>query len=124
MCTGAQRREKGEEYDNGDGVTRQLKPQHRGNVRCGVLYINAEKYGSSATGNTTNYRLNQQLVLQAISMLKQSLLALYPRPGSRYGSTELVTSLRSVEIRGEMTNEQLQETVMMYALKTFLHLRH
>lgn len=82
MCTGAQRRGKGEEYDNGDGVTRQLKPQHRGNVRCGVLYINAEKYGSSATGNTTKYKLNLQLKLQAISMLKQNLLALYPGPGS------------------------------------------
>jgi hypothetical protein len=26
-------------------------------MRCGVLYINAEKYGSSATGNTTKYKL-------------------------------------------------------------------
>jgi hypothetical protein len=77
MCTGAQRRGKGGGYDNGDGVTRQPKQRHWGNMRSGVLYINAEKYGTSATGNTTKYKLNQQLILQAIRMLKQSPLPSY-----------------------------------------------
>jgi hypothetical protein len=124
MCAGAQRRGKGREYDNGDGVTRQLKPQHRGNMRCGVLYINAEKYGSSATGNTTKYKLNKQLMLQVISMLKHSHLPLYPGIRGGNGSSEPGTSLRSVEILARMTNGQLQQTVMIYALYMFLHVRY
>jgi hypothetical protein len=74
MCTGAQRLRQGREYDNKDGVTRQ---QHWGNMRCGVLYNNAEKYGRSATGNTTKYILNQQLMLQADQYAKTRATFLY-----------------------------------------------
>jgi hypothetical protein len=121
MCTGAQRRAKGGEYDNGDGVTRQLKPQHRGNVRCGVLYINAEKYGSSATGNTTKYKLNQQLMLQAISMLNKVFLLYTRDQGWKWLCR---TRYKPKIIRHTRGIDQRTRYITMYALKTFLLLRY